>query len=450
MSFCSKDLNKQSFFDWTGKIFRNKYLLLKKLGVGSFSSVWMAISQKDNKLFAVKIHYIEDYKAGKKEARLLDKIKSKNSKYIVNYIESFCVPQHEDYNNEEHNGKEHFCIVMELMACSLYDVIKNGKYKNGLPINVVVNVIHQVICALKELNSIGYMHTDIKPENILIDGISDQNKKIIDFVCSRKYNDALKSNRKKISKKYTLTEINQKAAEITLKEFFENEQIYSDNNSDIDSDHSTTNSDDGYKFSESDIDSGNYSDSESSDNNYCIIGDDILLKCKIKLSDLGTCLNIKENEKNLNFDIQTRYYRAPEVLLNCSYNENCDIWSIGCTFFELITGNILFDPNSYESIGKERYHLYDIQTKVGIIPLEIIKKSPLYEIYFKQNGLLKGFHNFPPRPLWHFLQDNFSTDYDKEFITIVSNFIMGCLNVDFNKRFTTDICLNHSIFNNIS
>ena len=38
----------------------------------------------------------------------------------------------------------------------------------------------------------------------------------------------------------------------------------------------------------------------------------------VKLSDFGSCCNVDLQF----FDIQTRYYRAPEILLNYPYNEN--------------------------------------------------------------------------------------------------------------------------------
>ena len=39
----------------------------------------------------------------------------------------------------------------------------------------------------------------------------------------------------------------------------------------------------------------------------------------------------------------TRWYRAPEVILNASeYNKAIDIWSTGCIFAELIGRNPLF------------------------------------------------------------------------------------------------------------
>ncbi|OUM59299.1 hypothetical protein PIROE2DRAFT_27582, partial [Piromyces sp. E2] len=41
--------------------------------------------------------------------------------------------------------------------------------------------------------------------------------------------------------------------------------------------------------------------------------------------------------------IQSRFYRSPEVLLNHSYSTAIDMWSLGCTLMELLTGEPLFN-----------------------------------------------------------------------------------------------------------
>jgi c-Jun N-terminal kinase len=42
------------------------------------------------------------------------------------------------------------------------------------------------------------------------------------------------------------------------------------------------------------------------------------------------------------FQVVTRYYRAPEVILGVGYSQVVDVWSIGCIFAELIKGRVLF------------------------------------------------------------------------------------------------------------
>jgi serine/threonine-protein kinase SRPK3/serine/threonine-protein kinase SRPK1 len=67
---------------------------------------------------------------------------------------------------------------------------------------------------------------------------------------------------------------------------------------------------------------------------------------KVKIVDMGNACKIEKNRAKL---IQTRYYRSPEVIIRRGYDESADIWSLGCTVFELITGRILFRPKKTEN-----------------------------------------------------------------------------------------------------
>lgn len=64
-------------------------------------------------------------------------------------------------------------------------------------------------------------------------------------------------------------------------------------------------------------------------------------KCEIKVIDLGSsCFQTD----NLSLYVQSRSYRAPEVILGHSYNKKIDLWSLGCILAELYSGEVLF-PN---------------------------------------------------------------------------------------------------------
>jgi serine/threonine protein kinase len=45
------------------------------------------------------------------------------------------------------------------------------------------------------------------------------------------------------------------------------------------------------------------------------------------------------------FYIQSRYYRAPEVIMGLELTEAIDMWSLGCTLAELYLGIPLFHGN---------------------------------------------------------------------------------------------------------
>ncbi|OMJ87895.1 hypothetical protein SteCoe_10307 [Stentor coeruleus] len=59
----------------------------------------------------------------------------------------------------------------------------------------------------------------------------------------------------------------------------------------------------------------------------------------LKIIDFGTSCSSKEIVYKY---IQSRYYRAPEVMMGLDYDEAIDMWSLGCVLYELVTGSILF------------------------------------------------------------------------------------------------------------
>jgi serine/threonine protein kinase len=66
--------------------------------------------------------------------------------------------------------------------------------------------------------------------------------------------------------------------------------------------------------------------------------------------------------------VQTRFYRAPEVLLRQQYGPLVDIWSLGCVAAELFLGNPLFPG------GDEIDMLRQIQLKLGVLPNSIVRR----------------------------------------------------------------------------
>jgi dual specificity tyrosine-phosphorylation-regulated kinase 2/3/4 len=60
---------------------------------------------------------------------------------------------------------------------------------------------------------------------------------------------------------------------------------------------------------------------------------------KVKIIDFGaSCQDFSSGF----FYVQSRYYRAPEVVLGIEYDHAIDMWSYGCILYELITGRPIF------------------------------------------------------------------------------------------------------------
>jgi len=87
----------------------------------------------------------------------------------------------------------------------------------------------------------------------------------------------------------------------------------------------------------------------------------------LKVCDLGTAAFATDTE--LTPYLVSRFYRAPEVILGMPFDYAIDMWSIGCTLFELYTGRILF-------AGADNNHmLRAIQECRGKIPIRMLKQS---------------------------------------------------------------------------
>ena len=64
---------------------------------------------------------------------------------------------------------------------------------------------------------------------------------------------------------------------------------------------------------------------------------------KLKIVDFGS--GCKTSEQIYTY-VQSRFYRAPEVVLRIPYSTKVDIWSLGCIVAELYTGEPLFPGNN--------------------------------------------------------------------------------------------------------
>jgi len=75
--------------------------------------------------------------------------------------------------------------------------------------------------------------------------------------------------------------------------------------------------------------------------------------------------------------IQSRYYRAPEILLGCPYSFPIDMWSLGCLLVELLTARPLF-------AGRDSCEqLYAIMDMLGPPPENVLAQAVYLNRYFR-------------------------------------------------------------------
>ena len=149
----------------------------------------------------------------------------------------------------QHGGQRHVCIGTEKLGRSLYEFIKKNRYR-GFQLPAVRQFGFQILQAVAFCHSIGLIHTDLKPENVLL----------------------------------------------------------------AHSEYSTA----AYK---------GWSDYR------------VPRSLEIRLIDFGGATFDVDHHSRI---INTRQYRAPEVLLGLGWSFPSDLWSVGCILVELLTGELLF------------------------------------------------------------------------------------------------------------
>jgi serine/threonine-protein kinase SRPK3 len=369
--------------DWAFKILNNEYIIIKKLGKGSYASVWMTYNVTEAKYFAIKISNREDYEACLKEAKMYEIIQKYKCPHIMNIKCTF---------NYKIKDDLYHCKIMDLMGESLYDYI----HEDGIfSIDDVINITKQVLLGINELHKNDIIHGDIKPENILMTTLSKKTQSLIEkidiekIIKSKTYFKDQK-NRKKI------IDTIKKIVEEDISTDFEENSINSENEENINSgDNYNSDSDD--SSCQLTISSSKSSDdlSKSSDNFNETINDDkyslnVDNKINVKITDMGGCVIDKQQRKK---QIQTCYYMAPEILLRLPYDKSSDIWALGCTVYEILTGKILFDPDGYDG-NEDRLHLYLISKYIGPIPEDMINNSRYKDILFSADSKrIKGFRD---------------------------------------------------------
>ncbi|KAF5348360.1 hypothetical protein D9758_010909 [Tetrapyrgos nigripes] len=101
-------------------------------------------------------------------------------------------------------------------------------------------------------------------------------------------------------------------------------------------------------------------------------------KTVLKLCDLGSASDASEND--ITPYLVSRFYRAPEIILGYPYDPALDIWSIGCTLYELYTGKILFPGRSNNQM------LLLMMELKGRFNSKMIKKAKFGENFFDDLG----------------------------------------------------------------
>mmetsp|Transcript_22656 Transcript_22656/g.89634 ORF Transcript_22656/g.89634 Transcript_22656/m.89634 type:complete len:501 (+) Transcript_22656:173-1675(+) len=339
--------------EWYAK---RRYQVVKKLGWGHFSTVWLAKDAKEGGFVALKVvksaaHYTE---AALDEVKLLQCVAEEDpdgKSYVVRLLD--------DFTHVGPNGK-HVVMVFEVLGRNILDLIEKHYY--GLPLPVVKSITKQVLIALDFMHTrCSIIHTDLKPENILL-------VEPLPSICKG---------------------------------------------------------------------SAGAEEMEVGDEN----GSSEEAVTTVKVADLGNACWV---HKHFTDDIQTRQYRAPEVIIGHKYNTSADIWSMACIVFELATGDLLFKPKKGTHHTKSDDHLalvLELCNRRGL-PKHMLQQGKKAKEYFTRRGDLRAIKQLKHWPLENVLLEKYK--FAEKDAKEMTDFLLPMLNLDPDRRATAAEALEHS------
>ncbi|KAJ7444568.1 kinase-like domain-containing protein [Mycena galericulata] len=149
----------------------NRYIVVRKLGWGHFSTVWLARDEQMQRHVALKVvksapRYTE---TAVDEIKLLQRLVTSSDANTPNLHtgKSHVISFLDHFRHQGPNGT-HVCMVFEVLGENLLGLIK--RYQNkGVPIPLVKQIAKQVLLGLDYMHRCcDVIHTDLKPENVLI------------------------------------------------------------------------------------------------------------------------------------------------------------------------------------------------------------------------------------------------------------------------------------------
>jgi hypothetical protein len=133
-----------------------------------------------------------------------------------------------------------------------------------------------------------------------------------------------------------------------------------------------------------------------------------MVTASCKIVDFG---NACWRSRHFTDDIQTRQYRSPEVIVGQGYDTSTDLWSFACMIFELVTGDLLFDPREAgdRSYNRDEDHLALMMELLGPMPVSMTLRGVHTGRFFEREGKnLKRIKQLKYWPLGHVLVEKYA------------------------------------------
>lgn len=356
-----------------GTFLNNHYIFLKQINSGAFSIIWLVYDVIKNNYCIAKILSGENKDIGENEINVLKKIKEnlKNQpKTIADHLLLY---------DEIIILKDDIIIIEELQSLNLYDLIYKY-YLSDDDKNYLINKLNQQIKPVLDFLKLKQiLHTDIKPENIFIKipgfHLDVKNKEtILDFInaiqdirCkSKQKNKNINKIINQFKDKFKIEELEETLTgeyeEETDEEAFlkpldsmsRGEDILTD--SDISSDCETLDNIDNFlnnKIKE-------YNNPQLPTKKIKKILDFNIQTLTFSIGDFGNAVDYSDQSNynkilNTEFhDLQTRYYRHPNIIMRSPNILNSDYFAFGLTIEEFKKQEIIIEP--FKCYGKTTDH----------------------------------------------------------------------------------------------
>ncbi|CAD7943038.1 unnamed protein product [Amoebophrya sp. A120] len=339
-----------------GQQYGGRYRILSKLGAGAFSTVWLCADERNSDaLVAMKIckSKASVCEQALDEVKLLrcinpqDQVAATDPKYEGRH---YCMPMRHHFWHVGPNGK-HMCLIFDLLGENLLALVKHTAYQ-GLPLPWVRKIARQVLQACWHMEKVGVIHTDIKLENVCVHRHDMKEVKEEAYAVLRSLKQAEKQyqdyelRRKQLNSGEAGKEMPTKLTKAQKKKMNQKKKKILAETAGVNLAHA------GSGAALRNIHEISHPDVPEEEK---IVLPDPPARQRTRfetfaLSDLQCVLSDFGNgcwvDKHFTEEIQTRQYRAPEILIGADYDTTTDLWSSACMFFELLTGDFLFDPKS--------------------------------------------------------------------------------------------------------
>ncbi|EJD35243.1 kinase-like protein [Auricularia subglabra TFB-10046 SS5] len=474
-----------------------RYVIVRKLGWGHFSTVWLANDTQTSRHVALKVvksatRYTE---TALDEIKLLQRTIASadpahaGRQHVIALLDHF-----------RHRGPHgaHVCMVFEVLGENLLGLVRRHAHR-GVPLHLVRQIAKQVLLGLEYLHDkCGMIHTDLKPENVLVaiddveaviraEGSSPAPARIVGVPAARgrggnvtpraegvfitgsqplpspgssssggggSYVDRWQFGMSRIdgagSTSNSLDPADAAAllSTITLAGAGNDSSVSPSPGPDFPKAPVTPRADgpgpsllaQQRRNHHLQPQAGTSPQPGSSmDVQEEVVWEDMPERIQVKLADLGNATWI---EHHFTDDIQTRQYRCPEVILGAKWGPTADIWSAACLFFELITGgDYLFDPASGSRYTKDDDHLAQIIELVGDFPKSLALAGKFSSNFFNRRGELRHITKLRFWPLEDVLHDKYLLPRDQA--QLIASFLAPMLRLHPDKRASAREMLGH-------